>query len=197
MTAAVTTGVTPDPFELLAQWLPANNAPERPLMTLATVSADGWPNARTVLLSEWSAEGFAFHTDARSRKIAEVDATGRAALMIPLFSEEASRQLVVQGTVEAVEPEEEATVYAARPAYLQTLAWLNTPEFAALPDAERVERWASFQRENPAPAPPQTWTGRRVRPQRLLFWTGTPDTASRRVSYTRSGTGWTVEILAG
>lgn len=191
------TPVPSDPFELLAQWLPPNDAPERPLMTLATVSADGWPNARTVLLSEWSTEGFAFHTDARSRKIAEVDATGRAALMIALFSEEASRQLVVQGTVEAVEPAEEAWVYGARPAYLQTLAWLNTPEFAALPDAERVERWAAFQRENPAPAPPQTWTGRRVRPQRLLFWTGTPDTASRRVGYTRSGEGWTVEILAG
>lgn len=196
MTAAVTTGVTPDPFELLAQWLPANDAPERPLMTLATVSADGWPNARTVLLSEWSAEGFAFHTDARSRKIAEVDATGRAALMIHL--PEHARQLVVQGTVEAIDAAGERRAYRRRPPYLQTLAWLNTDEFAALPDDERVARWAAFEAGlGEDPEPPSTWTGRRVRPQRLLFWTGTPDTASRRVSYTRSGTGWTVEILAG
>ena len=188
--------MTPDPFDLLAEWLPANDVPERPLMTLATVSPDGWPNARTVLLSEWSTEGFAFHTDARSRKIAEVDATGRAALMIHLPDH--ARQLVVQGTVEPVTPKEERWVYAARPAYLQTLAWLNTPEFAALPDAERVARWAEFSASlGDDPEPPDTWTGRRVRPERLLFWSGSPDTASRRLAYTRSGEGWTVATLAG
>lgn len=181
--------------ELLALWLPSNHDPERPLMTLATVSADGWPNARTVLLSSYDAEGFCFHTDAHSTKIAEADATGRAALMLHLPAQ--ARQLVVQGTVEPTDADEQAWAYRRRPEYLRTLAWLNTDAFAALPDAERVRAWADFGARNPDPEPPSTWTGRRVRPLRLLFWSGSTETASRRQCFTRVGDTWREELRAG
>lgn len=189
--------VPADPFDLLRAWLPANEDPARPLMTLATTTEDGWPDARTVLLSEFDADGFCFHTDSRSRKIAEVDAVPRAALMIHL--PELARQIVVQGTVETVPAEEEALVYGRRQAYLKVLAWMNTPELAALPLAERIEAWSSFCAEHPEATltPPPTWTGRRVRPTRLLLWLGSEDTASRRLDYTRAGDGWDVTVLPG
>uniref|UniRef100_UPI00286A4E7C pyridoxamine 5'-phosphate oxidase family protein n=1 Tax=Pseudolysinimonas sp. TaxID=2680009 RepID=UPI00286A4E7C len=55
-----------DPWQLLAEWLPSNEDPARPVMTLAT-AADGIPDARTLLLSEWDEHGLYFHTDSRSR----------------------------------------------------------------------------------------------------------------------------------
>ena len=181
-----------DPYELLRQWLPPNADPARPLMTLATVSAEGWPNARTVLLSEYDDTGFWFHTDARSAKIAELDAVGRAALV--LHRPELAVQVVVQGTVVAADADEEARAYAARSPYLRKLAWLNTAALAALPLAERQATWAGFPEPS---APPDTWTGRQVRPERITLWIGREDTASRRLAYVRSGDGWTLTILAG
>ena len=186
-----------DPAELLTAWLPPNDDPVRPLMTLATVSADGWPDARTVLLSEYDADGFCFHTDSRSRKIVEVDQVGRACLV--LHFPEHARQLVVQGTVERVGAAEEARSYARRSPYLKVLAWLNTPEFAALPLADRIAAWSRFEATHDLASldPPDTWTGRRVRPTRMLFWTGRTDTASRRVEYVPDGDGWAVTVHAG
>lgn len=182
-----------DPAELLTSWLPADADPMRPLMTLSTVDANGWPDARTVLLSSWDRDGFCFHTDSRSAKIAQVDATGRAALTLH-FPEQA-RQLVVQGTVEQLTPEVDAGAYARRAPYLRVLAWLNTDDFAARPTAERLDAWSAMLADESILDPPGTWTGRRVRPTRLRFWSGDPDTASRRVEYAaRPDGGWATAV---
>ncbi|WP_188110559.1 pyridoxine/pyridoxamine 5'-phosphate oxidase [Aeromicrobium ginsengisoli] len=180
-----------DPWELLRAWLPSNDDPVRPTMTLATVAADGSPDARTVLLSELDDAGFYFHTDSRSRKLEQIAAHPRVALVIPL--PEHKRQLTVQGTTEDVDPSELAWAYAHRSDYLRRLAWLNTPELAALPLAERIDRWAGFEPDEP----PDTWTGRLVRPTRLTFWAGRDDTASRRIEYVRRDGTWVAHVLPG
>ncbi|QKS22227.1 pyridoxamine 5'-phosphate oxidase family protein, partial [Curtobacterium sp. Csp1] len=66
-------------------------------MTLSTVGLDGYPDARTVLLSRFDGERLHFHTDARSRKAAELAALARAA--VTLVWPEVARQLVVVGDV--------------------------------------------------------------------------------------------------
>lgn len=184
------------PWPLVEAWLPANDDPARPLMTLVTATPSGVPDGRTVLLSEFDEGGFCFHTDARSRKIADLAANPHVALVIPLT--ESRHQITVQGVAEAVPPEEEATVYARRSPYLQVLAWLNKPSFAVMPETERVAAWASFVASHRVLEPPETWTGRRVRPYRITLWTGREDTCSRREEFTLTTDGtWTVDVLAG
>lgn len=184
-----------DPWDLLVSWLPDNEDPERPLMTLATATG-GAPDGRTVLLSAFDRDGFYFHTDSRSRKIADVEANPRVALV--LFFGAWSRQLTVQGVVEPLTEDELRWAYDHRREYLKELAWLNTDEFAALPLAERLDRWADLAAEQKGEwSPPDTWTGRRVRPSRLTFWAGRDDTCSRRVEYRSTDDGWTVSVLAG
>lgn len=186
-----------DPWELLEQWLPDNEDPIRPVMTVITATADGIPDGRTQLLTEFNRDGFAFHADSRSRKFTQLDQNPHVALVL-LFLEQ-KRQLTVQGIAEPVDDAELQWAYEHRSEYLQELAWLNTPEFAALPLQERLDRWAAVKAEHADgfTAPP-TWAGRRVRPTRLTFWSGRDDTASRRVEYTATSEGgWTVSILAG
>lgn len=205
--------LTDDPMPLLSAWLPDNDDAARPLMTLATLDENGAPDARSVLLSEWDADGFYWHTDAASRKIAHVAAAPAVALCIPLLGvphADAKHQLVVQGVAEPAPQAEQDRAYAARPPYLQQLAWQNTPEFAALPQGERIAAWAEFAAAHPDGfTAPDAWTGCLVRPHRLTFWFGSEHTASRRVEYTRDenstgGTGgelgacgWKRRILAG
>jgi pyridoxamine 5'-phosphate oxidase len=185
-----------DPWQLLTQWLPPNDDPVRPLMTLAT-AVDGIPDARTLLLSEWDERGFYFHTDSRSRKVTQLAASPAVALMLH-FPDQA-RQLTVQGIAEPAPSDELRRAFRARSPYLQQLAWQNTVEFAGLPLADRLRAWSAFRADHSDGfGQPPTWTGYLVRPTRLTFWIGNPDTASRRTEYLRSpGDGWTVSLLAG
>ena len=184
-----------DPWQLLADWLPANDDPVRPLMTLAT-AADGIPDARTLLLSEFDDEGFYFHTDSRSRKVRQLATNDRVALM--LHFPERLRQLTIQGVAEVAPGDELRRAFTARSAYLQQLAWQNTIEFAGLPLADRISAWSRFRDDHTDGfGQPPTWTGYLVRPSRLTFWFGNPDTASRRTEYSRTPDGWAVTLLAG
>jgi pyridoxamine 5'-phosphate oxidase len=182
----------------LRDWLPSNDDPARPLIALSTITTDGYPDVRHVLLSEFSAEGFFFHSDARSRKFAELAVTPRASFAIAW--PDLGRQLVVVADVERVTDEEAAAVYQRRSYYLQVLAWLNDDAFAALEPAERQRLWAEFEAEHPVGTltPPPTWAGAVLRPRRVTFWHGHPDTASQRTEYTLTSDGiWLTTLLAG
>lgn len=180
---------------LLQEWLPSNESPARPLMTLSTIGLDGYPDARSVLLSEWDEDGFFLHTDARSRKALQLGAEPRAALT--LVWPELKRQLVVHGDAAPASADEETWAYGHRSRYLQLLAWLNDPAFAALPEPERVARWASFDAANPALSAPDTWQGFRVAPVRLTFWEGRDDAASRRREFALVSSTWQESLLPG
>lgn len=188
-----------DPLALAADWLPAPDE-DRLLMTVSTIGLDGIPDARTTMLSDFDGERFFFHTDADSRKAAELAASPGVALTLlwPGFT----RQLVVQGTATRSPREESDEAYRRRSPYLQQLAWQNTAAYAPLPLAERRAQWSAFLAahggaEHPAFTPPETWAGYAVTPHRLVFWVSNPAAASRRLAYTRVGDGWRSEALPG
>lgn len=189
-----------DPWNLLRDWLPPNDDPARPIMTVASVTADGRADARTQLLSEYDDRGFYLHADANSRKVRQFESNPNVALV--LHFAEALHQLVVQGVAEPAPDAEKARVYAARSPYLRQLAYQNSHDFAQLPQPVRLALWAEFQAEQPIDelAPPPNWAGYLVRPLRLSFWFGDPDTASRRADYTRATVDdatWSLELRAG
>ncbi len=186
-----------DPMELLEHWFPANADELRPLMTLATVDAEGYPDTRNVLLSEFDGEALYFHTDARSRKAAELAANPRVSLAFAWV--DLGRQLTVVGDAERASVGEADAAYRARSRYLQLLAWSNSPELAAAPTVERRRAWAAFAAEHPdgTLVPPPTWIGFRVVPRRITFWRGDADGPSNRVEYTRTSSGWASQRLPG
>ena len=185
-----------EPWSLLERWLPGNDDPDRPRMTLSTVTAHGGADARTVLLTEWDGSGFCFHTDAASRKVAQIAAHPDVALT--MLWDGFSRQLVVQGRAEVASAAEVAAAYQSRSPFLQQLAHENTPTFAQLPLAQRRQRWAQVAADHPQGFDqPDGWTGFLVRPTRVTFWVTGVDTASRRVEFRRTATGWDRVLLPG
>jgi pyridoxamine 5'-phosphate oxidase len=194
-----------EPTPVLAEWLPSNEDPARPVMTVATVDESGAPDSRTQLLTAWDASGFYMHSDSRARKIAQLARDPRVSLTMHLSAD--GHQITAQGVASVADPDELDWAFAQRSPYLQQLAWQNTVEFASLPRLDRVKAWEDFQADHPEgfTAPP-TWTGYLVRPSRLTFWVGSAVTASRRVEYSRpssalaealSDSTWTVTQLAG
>jgi pyridoxamine 5'-phosphate oxidase len=164
-------------------------------VTLSTVDPGGFPDARTVLLTEIDDEGFIFHTDAESRKVRDLAANPRASLVMlwPDFT----RQLTVQGLAEVAPQGTIAAAYLRQSEYLKQLAWLNTAEYAQRSLADRRDTWARFSADHARYPQPANWVGFKIRPRRMTFWVGSTVTASRRLEYRRADSGWTRSYLPG
>lgn len=189
-------GAALNPMPIALDWLPADDDRDRPRVTLSTVSPDGWPDARTVLLSSAGVEGVYFHTDANSRKVADITLDPRVAITVlwPGFT----RQLVIRGRADVAPAAQLTAAFRARPPYLQQLAWQNTHDYAKLPLDERMQRWSAFTAEHPFGVDqPASWTGFLVRPVRVTFWEGNAEAASQRLEYTLTDGRWVLEALPG
>ena len=104
-----------EPLRLFAAWFEEAKRAEpsdASAMTLATVDADGLPNARMVLLKDFDARGFVFYTNLESPKGRELDRHPKAALVFHWKS--LNRQIRLRGTVEAVDPAEADAYFATR-----------------------------------------------------------------------------------
>jgi pyridoxamine 5'-phosphate oxidase len=190
-------GPAPDPLELARAWFPSDEEPDRPQIVLSTIGRDGFPNSRTVLLSEVSPHGYLFHCDSRSRKAAEIEGDNRVSILAvwPNFT----RQLAIQGLAVAIDPMDAAKAYARRSPYLKQLAWQNTAEYATLPLEERETIWGQFLIEHPDGEfeTPESWLGILVKPTRFTFWASNPAAASRRGEYVATPSGWEFGYLPG
>lgn len=104
-----------DPVLLFREWLRAAAAagvPEPHAATLATVDADGIPDARTLILKDVDARGWAFAGARSSRKAAQLGARPVAALN--LWWQPQRRAVRVRGTVEEASATESDADLAAR-----------------------------------------------------------------------------------
>src|SRR4051794_13567390 len=105
-----------DPVEMFAGWFDAARSAgvvEPNAMVLSTVSADGLPAARTVLLKGLSDRGFVFYTNYESRKGAELGANPHCSLLFGWY--QLQRQVRVEGAASRVPRAETDAYFAGRP----------------------------------------------------------------------------------
>jgi pyridoxamine 5'-phosphate oxidase len=187
-----------DPIRFFTRWLrdavdaglPVPNA-----MTLATVSAEGSPDARIVLLKGLEDGAFTFYTNYRSRKARQLDARPAACLVFQWS--ELERQVRIEGMVEKVSAAESDAYFASRPLGARLSAWASAQSETVSSRAElekSLEAARARYREQP-PRPPH-WGGYRVTPQRIEFWQGRADRLHDRLLYARAGAAWRIERLA-
>ena len=165
-------------------------------MVLATVSPQGWPSARAVILRGLDERGFLFFTDTRSAKASELEANPRAALVFLWSASE--RQVRVGGRVTPVPDEEADAFFATRPREANLAAEI-APQGEVIAGLEVLARrmrqlLAAF--EGLAVGRPPGWGGYVVAPDEIEFWQGRPDHLHDRMRYRRDAGGWRIERLA-
>ena len=189
-----------DPFQQFETWFQqACNAEllEPNAMTLATVSDQGQPFMRTVLLKYFDNSGFVFFTNYESRKADQIEANPRVSILftwLPL-----QRQVHITGTAEKVTTEESWQYFTSRPRGSQLGAWTSqqssiiSSRQLLLMQFEKIKQ-KFLDGEIPLP---DFWGGYRIVPDSFEFWQGCTNRLHDRFLYTlQEDKSWQIHRLA-
>ena len=188
-----------DPIKQFQLWFNDAFAAGLPLpeaMTLATVTRDGKPSARMVLLKQVDHDGFVFFTNYTSAKAEQLDANPYAALVF--YWSKLDRQVRVEGSVVKTSAQESCDYFKTRPRESQIGAWASA-QSQAISSRDVLEQRARelealyLDREVECP---EFWGGYRLKPERSEFWKSRVGRLHDRILYQRDTTGWTITRLA-
>jgi pyridoxamine 5'-phosphate oxidase len=191
-----------DPFAIARAWLAEAEASEindANAIALATVDAQGMPNARMVLLKDIEADGqgggaFVFYTNYGSVKAREIEAAGKAAFVLHWKS--LRRQIRVRGTVSREEGPQADDYYRSRSLKSRLGAWASRQsEPLSGRAALMAEVAAVTARHGVNPPRPPFWGGFRIAPVEIEFWADGPFRLHDRFRWVRRPDGWDVARL--
>jgi pyridoxamine 5'-phosphate oxidase len=191
--------VDADPVVQFTRWLDnavAFGIAEPNAMVVATVSGEGRPSARTVLLKGLDERGFVFYTHPQSRKADELAANPYCALVFPWHAME--RQVRIEGTASKLPADEVDAYFASRPRGSQLGAWASQQSQPVESREELDLQYASYERQWPEGteiATPYFWGGYRIRPDAFEFWQGRTGRLHDRLAYRRIGDSWDLQRL--
>lgn len=190
-----------DPLELLTAWLGRAEEAEEirypGAMCLSTVSPEGRPEGRFVIVHLIAGRDLVFLTDARSPKARSL-ASSPAAALTAYWGPPLELQVRVEGEVEPAPEDVADEIFARRPRRSQATPWISRQsEPTTLEELARALERAERGWEGGESLPrPEHWRAYRLTPRRFEFWQARRGRLHDRALYTPGEKGWTRVRLA-
>lgn len=164
-------------------------------MSLATVSANGKPTQRTVLLKLFDEKGFVFFTNYHSQKSKQMGENENVSLLFPWT--ELERQIEINGKAERISTAESLKYFLSRPKGSQLGAWASAQSSPIrsrqILESQLTKMKNKFTKgEIPLP---DFWGGYRVVPETIEFWQGGVNRLHDRFEYSRANQNWDIARL--
>lgn len=162
---------------------------------LSTSDQNNQPDARIVLLMDYSDEGMIFFTNYTSAKGQQLANNPQACMLF--FWPELERQIRIKGLVHKTSVEQSDAYFASRPKEAQ-LSAAASPQSAVIPNYEYLlKRKTELEGRCRGAIPrPGHWGGYCLAPQSYEFWQGGPDRLHDCILYRQAHGQWIIERLA-
>jgi len=189
-----------DPIAQFDRWFTEAvkaTVPEPNAMNLATISEDGRPSSRIVLLKGIADGKFMFYTNYQSQKGKELEKNPACALNF--FWPDLERQIRIEGVAQRLDVATSENYFQSRPRASQVSAWAS-PQSSLIRDRTILEERVKgiekrFEGKDVLPKPHQ-WGGYGVEPLEIEFWQGRLNRLHDRIVYTRIEGVWRINRLA-
>ena len=164
-------------------------------MAVASPGLQGGISARTVLLKAVDERGFVFYTNLESRKGLQLAKNPAAALVFHWKA--IQRQVLIEGKVEQISEQQADEYFATRDRGSQLGAWASDQSRPLKSRVELLKRAVAVEARyigREIPRPPH-WSGLRVVPHMIEFWTGRKSRLHDRFRHTLGENGWEKQRL--
>lgn len=161
-----------DPIELFQKWF--KEAQDKEIrdpnaMQIATVSKNGFPSVRTVLLKDIINRNFVFYTNYESRKSREIFETGKVAICF--YWKSINRQVRVVGEIDKIPEKVSDQYFESRSLGSRIGAWASIQSQPLKNRETLLKRVEEFKNKFDENVPrPKHWGGFKIVPNEFEFW---------------------------
>ena len=156
-------------------------------MCLSTVSENGKPHSRMVLLKDFNNKGFVFYTNFNSKKSNEIKGNPEASMCFHWKS--LLRQIRISGNVSKVLDKEADAYYKTRSYNSRIGAWASN-QSSILKNRNQlytdIEKFKKKFPENEKVPRPTFWSGWNLIPSKIEFWLDGDNRIHERLLYTKN-----------
>ena len=189
-----------DPLLFFKKWFDQaqsnKSIDEANAFSLSTISKDGFPKSRIVLLKSFDSDGFVFYTNYNSAK--GKDILNSPKVGVSFYWPSLERQVIIKGIACKLEGELSDKYFDSRPIGSR-LGAIVSNQSQVIPNRnileEKLDYLKKFYKEK-SPKRPENWGGFKITPTSYEFWQGRSNRLHDRIIFNDLVDKWTIKRLS-